>query len=204
MPVETIQRPPSPPLPHPPQQHSINDMPPQPFILTLRLDKGTEKILTDLRIRYFPKHRNYLSAHVSLFHALPAAQKPTYHQILSSLSQTTAPFTVGIKNPFALGRKGVALNVSSFKLRSIHDELLKRFKEQGVELTEQDQSRLRAHVTVQNKVGEEEAKRTLEEVKKMWAERGARAEGLVVWRYEVGGEWTWLKEYDFEKVEEGR
>lgn len=94
--------------------------------------------------------------------------------------------------------------MSSFKLRSIHDELLKRFKEQGVELTEQDQSRLRAHVTVQNKVGEEEAKRTLEEVKKMWAERGARAEGLVVWRYEVGGEWTWLKEYDFEKVEEGR
>lgn len=70
-----------------------------------------------------------------------------------------------------------------------------------MELTEQDQSRLRAHVTVQNKVGEEEAERTLEEVKKMWVERAARAEGIVVWRYEVGGEWTFLKEFEFEGVE---
>ncbi|KAE9986686.1 hypothetical protein EG328_005013 [Venturia inaequalis] len=212
MPVETIQRPPSPPerqINHHQQQplqrrhqRSGSGMPPQPFILTLRLDKASERVLTDVRTKYFPKHRNFLSGHLTLFHALPAAQKPVYHQVLTSLSTSTSPFTVGIKEPFPLGKKGVGLNVSSFKLRGLHDELLKRFRDEGVELTVQDQSRLRAHVTVQNKVGEEEAGRTLEEVKNMWVERAARAEGIVVWRYETSGEWTFLKEFEFKGLEE--
>lgn len=84
----------------------------------------------------------------------------------------------------------------------MHDELLNSFRKEGVELTEQDQSRLRAHVTAQNKVGEEEAGKTLKEVKKLWIERAARAEGIVVWRYESSGEWTFLKEFDFKGLEE--
>jgi hypothetical protein len=195
MSVETIPQ---------PQQTLPNaepEMPPQPLIVTLRLDKATEKILTDLRTKYFPKHRNFLSAHITLFHALPATHSPMYSQILTSLASSTAPFTVGIKNPFPIGKKGVGLNISSFKLRGLHDELLRRFKDEGVELTEQDRSKLMAHVTVQNKVGEQEAGRTLEEVRKMWMDRGARAEGFVIWRYEVGGEWTWLREFEFKDEE---
>jgi hypothetical protein len=178
-------------------------MPTQPFILTLRLDKVTEHLLTQLRTKYFPKHRNFLAAHITLFHALPASRQPDYAKILTDLTSRTAPFTIGIKNPFPLGQKGVGLNVSSFKLRNLHDEILRAFREEGVELTEQDQAKIKAHVTVQNKVGEEEARRTLEAVKREWNERGARAEGIVVWRYEVGGEWTWLKEYEFKGIERG-
>lgn len=95
----------------------------------------------------------------------------------------------------------MGLNVSSPKLRGLHDELLRRFGEEGVQLTEQDRVRLRAHVTVQNKVGEEEAKKTLDRVNESWRDRGAKAEGIVVWRYEVGGEWTWLKDYEFKGTE---
>jgi hypothetical protein len=192
MPVNIVQQPPP-----KPQSHSEGKMPPQPLILTLRLDKATEKIMTDLRRKYFPKHRNFLSAHVTLFHALPAVHKPIYNHILSSVTSSMAPFTVGIKDVFPLGNKGVGLNVSSIKLRHLRDVLLASFREEGIELTEQDQRRLRAHITIQNKVGEEEARRTLDEVKKSWVDRGAKAEGIVVWRYEVGGEWTRLEEHEF-------
>ncbi|KAF7898937.1 uncharacterized protein EAF01_008150 [Botrytis porri] len=150
----------------------------QPFILTLRLDASSEKLLTALRTRYFPSSRNYLSAH----------QK----------------FKVGIKDPFPLGKKGVALNIASFKLRKIHEELLGEFREKGVQLTEQDDRKVRPHVTVQNKVEEGEAKRTLEEMKREWMMNGdgnggigGMAEAITLWRYEVSGEWTHLEDYEF-------
>ncbi|KAM0158413.1 hypothetical protein ACHAQE_004202 [Botrytis cinerea] len=176
----------------------------QPFILTLRLDAASEKLLTALRTRYFPSSRNYLSAHVTLFHALPSSQYSLYRSILTSLSSREQKFKVGIKNPFPLGKKGVALNIASFKLRKIHEELLGEFRENGVQLTEQDERKIRPHVTVQNKVGEEEAKRTLEEVRREWIMHGdgnegigGMAEAISLWRYEVGGEWTHLEDYEF-------
>ncbi|THV52884.1 hypothetical protein BGAL_0065g00120 [Botrytis galanthina] len=176
----------------------------QPFILTLRLDAASEKLLTALRTRYFPSSRNYLSAHITLFHALPSSQHFLYKSTLSSLSSRERKFKVGIKDPFPLGKKGVALNIASFKLRKIHEELLEEFREKGVQLTEQDDRKIRPHVTVQNKVEEEEAKRTLEEVKKEWTMHGdgnggigGMAEAISLWRYEVSGEWTHLEDYEF-------
>jgi len=173
--------------------------PPQPFILTLRLDKATESLLTQLRTKYFPKHRNFLSAHITLFHALPKQSQPQYARILSNLVKSTSPFNVGVKNPFALGKKGVGINISSHRLRQLHDELLREFKAADIELTEQDRSRFNAHVTIQNKVEEKEAMNTLLAVKEEWKDTGAKAEGLVLWRYEIGGQWTWLEEYSFGK-----
>lgn len=97
-----------------------------------------------------------------------------------------------------LGKKGVGINIASFKLREIHKEIQDRFWNAGVELTEQDQNKLNPHVTVQNKVGLEEAEKTLEAVRGEFEDRAGKAVGLVVWRYEVNGEWTKLKEFDFQ------
>lgn len=171
----------------------------QPLVLTLRLDSASEKILTALRTRYFPSHRNHLSAHITLFHALPASSQDFYTQTLSSITAREAPFTLGIKSPFPLGKKGVGINIASFKLRKIHDELLEVF-EQEVQLTEQDQVRLRAHVTVQNKVSEEEARRTLEALKNEFEEKPGTGEALSLWRYEKNGAWTLLKDFDFQGI----
>lgn len=66
-----------------------------------------------------------------------------------------------------------------------------------VQLTDQDRRKLNPHVTVQNKVGEEEAKETLEIVKREFEEQAGRAEALTLWRYEVGGEWTHLEDFSF-------
>lgn len=171
----------------------------QPFVLTLRLDAAAEKILTGLRTKYFPSHRNYLAAHVTLFHALPAVSQPEYARILRDMTQSTSGFRIGLKNPFMLGKKGVGINVASFKLREFHRELQTRFRDAKVEMTEQDERPLRAHVTIQNKVRQEEAEETLKKVKNEFEERAGQASGLTVWRYEVNGEWTKLHDYDFRK-----
>lgn len=71
------------------------------------------------------------------------------------------------------------------------------FGKEGVHLTEQDGRKIRPHVTVQNKVGEEEAGKTLQELKKTFGERSGKAEGFALWRYEDSGEWTHLKEFPF-------
>jgi hypothetical protein len=98
---------------------------------TLRLDEPSEKLLTALRTRHFPSSRNFLSAHITLFPTLP----PSSHDFLSrtflSISARESPFAVGIKTPFALGKEGVGINIASFKLRSLHDELLDVLKGRG-------------------------------------------------------------------------
>ena len=169
----------------------------QPLVLTLRLDAASQKLLTSLRTRYFPQARNYLQAHLTLFHALPSTSHNQIENILFRVVSREKPFTVGIKNPFLLGRKGVGINIASHKLRLFHEELMSDFGEAGLDLTEQDLRKIRPHVTVQNKVGEEEAKKTLEELKSTFKEMAGTAEGFVLWRYEDGGEWTHLTEFPF-------
>ncbi|KAM3077351.1 hypothetical protein ACMFMG_006701 [Clarireedia jacksonii] len=170
----------------------------QPFVLTLRIDSASEKLLTGLRTRFFPESRNYLNAHITLFHALPADSLPLYQAILTQVAQRESCFTLGINAPFPLGKKGVGINVASHNLRELHEELLEHFKKEEVQLTDQDQRKLRPHVTVQNKVGEEEARETLEIVKREFKEQAGRAEALTLWRYEVGGEWTHLEDFPFQ------
>ena len=66
-------------------------------------------------------------------------------------------------------------------------------------LTEQDQRGIRPHVTVQSKVGPEEALKTLKELRATFEDRSGMAEGFAMWRYEDGGEWTHLKEFPFSR-----
>lgn len=78
----------------------------------------------------------------------------------------------------------------------MHEELLDVLGKE-VDLTAQDRGSLRAHVTVQNKVNEEEAKRTLEKLINEFEDRAGTGEALSLWRYEVGGEWTHLRDFEF-------
>lgn len=72
----------------------------------------------------------------------------------------------------------------------------------GLFLTRQDRRRLRPHVTLQNKVGTELAQRTLRAVEEEFEGREGRAEGVRLWRYEVGGKWSFLDDWAFRGKEE--
>jgi len=47
---------------------------PAPLILTLTLDEASQAFFDEQRRQYFPPKINYLSAHLTLFHALPGAE----------------------------------------------------------------------------------------------------------------------------------
>ena len=50
---------------------------PAPLILTLKLDQASFTRLDALRQAHFPPERNWLSAHLTLFHHLPGDQRPS-------------------------------------------------------------------------------------------------------------------------------
>ncbi|RDW66210.1 hypothetical protein BP6252_09845 [Coleophoma cylindrospora] len=171
----------------------------QPLIITLRLNAATEAILTALRTRYFPRQLNHLSSHITLFHALPGTSQHLVSHQLQHVTSAMAAFTVQVSSPFAMGKKGVALNVVSSDIGSLHKQLLDAWKAEKIALTSQDDNvKKHAHVTVQNKVGEEVARKTLGELTAQWEPKMATAEGLRLWRYEQGGEWTFLEEFRFQ------
>ena len=163
----------------------------RPLVLTLRLDETTQARFDRERSAHFPPGRTAVGAHVTLFHALPGAQRSWVEDALVR-EQARAPFAVQVTEPFALGR-GVAYGLRSPALDALHRALQEQW---SAVLTPQDRQRFRAHVTVQNKVTPEHARATLALLRSAHRPVEATAEGLQLWRYD-GGPWTPLGRYDF-------
>lgn len=124
----------------------------QPYILTLLLDKSTQTRLNALRTAHFPAHRNYLAAHVTLFHALPLLNLPQIKADLEHLCELTEPYDLIVGPVFPMSNTGVGVDVESRKgrTRNLRERLLKRWRATGVEMTNQDKHNLtRPHVTIQ-------------------------------------------------------
>lgn len=82
-------------------------VPLNPLVLTLTLDRASQAFLTNLRAKYFPPHRNHLHAHVTLFHAIPAAWIHELDRELTKLCGKAKEWDVGIGEPKKMGRGGV-------------------------------------------------------------------------------------------------
>ncbi|WP_165246679.1 2'-5' RNA ligase family protein [Paludisphaera soli] len=155
---------------------------PPTFIATVKLDDESSRRLDRLRKRYFPPERNFLDAHVTLFHKL-------FAEGLTILEAEAAeadprPFEVALSGPFSLGR-GVAIRVESGELVALRRRLAARLV---ADLSAQDRQPYNPHVTIQNKVTAEEARETLAAVRREWIPSVARVEGIDVWEY-LGGPW---------------
>ena len=59
---------------------------PAPLILTLTLAAASQQFFDDLRRQHFPPRLNHLSAHLTLFHALPGAEEATIAAQLAELA----------------------------------------------------------------------------------------------------------------------
>ncbi len=164
----------------------------RPLVLTLRLDDATQARLDRERAAFFPPGRTAVGAHVTLFHALPGWGRPEVETVLQG-HRSLPPFRVAVTEPFSLGR-GVAYGLRSTELEALHRVLQDRWRDR---LTAQDRQRLRAHVTVQNKVTPEVARETLARLRAAYVPVEATALGLELWRYD-GGPWTPLGRHDFE------
>jgi 2'-5' RNA ligase len=163
------------------------------LILTLELDPTSFEIFNTLRKEHFPPERNFLDAHITLFHKLPEEQEASIKETLQEISSRSA-LMLSFSSLRFLG-KGVAVNVESSELLELRRQLATTWQDW---LEAQDKQPFKPHVTVQNKVTPEEAKRLLENLQQTWVPLTGKGTGLLLWRY-LGGPWELVEKFPFSK-----
>ncbi|MDZ4308177.1 2'-5' RNA ligase family protein [Allopontixanthobacter sp.] len=163
-----------------------------PFIVTALLPPELARWATDLRTAHFPPERNFLKAHVTLFHALPYFCGDEARAALAQETAEHVPVEAELAGLMSLGG-GTALKLSSPAMLDLRDRLAGRFH--GL-LTAQDSHRPRLHVTIQNKVTAKEAKALQAELAPQITPLRFRFSGLGLYIYR-GGPWDHVRDYPF-------
>ena len=143
-----------------------------------------------MRETHFPPDRNYIDAHVTLFHMLP--EEPFVVEELASAAAVYKPFAVSVTGLRFLG-KGVAYTLESASLLALHRRLAADFAEP---LTPQDRQKFQPHIVVQNKVTPEAARALLLTLRASFAPRVMEATGLTLWFYR-NGPWERAQSFPF-------
>lgn len=163
-----------------------------PIIITAEMSKTDQAWANALRHAHFPPERNFLDAHITLFHHLPPSHLPEIKSRLAALAAECPPPVAHLSEVMMLGR-GVAYRVDSPELLSIRDELAEEFR--GL-LIPQDQSSPRLHITVQNKVKPADAKMLHAELSAAFKPRLLAISGLTA-HYYRGGPWEHIATWSF-------
>jgi hypothetical protein len=161
------------------------------LIVTAELGAEDFAWLDGQRRAYFPPERNQLSAHLTMFHALPPSSETEARQLLARLAAGPRPGALvgGVMN---LGR-GVAYRVVSEELTAIRSEITAHFHGS---LSAQDAQGWRPHVTVMNKAEPNAAKALLRQLEAAFQPRPLQVAGLGLHRY-LGGPWERLDCWSF-------
>lgn len=163
-----------------------------PLILTLKMDDRSQKHFDRLRESHFPRERNYLAAHLTLFHKLPGEHADGISADLQKLCQQQAPFTLKATGLRSLGR-GVAYELASPELAALRRELADSW---GPWLGAQDLQGFKPHITVQNKVSPETARILHAQLQEGFSPFEVGGAGLSLWRY-LDGPWEPVDTYLF-------
>lgn len=157
---------------------------PAPLILTLLLDGASQAFFDEQRRRYFPASRNHLSAHLTLFHALPGAEEAAISEYLGAVAAAEPPLALTAAAVKFMGQ-GVMYSLECPPLVALHRRLQQHWQPW---LSAQDRQGLRPHVTVQNKVAPAEARALFETLSAGFQPFTATGTGLALWAYR-GGPW---------------
>lgn len=161
-----------------------------PLILTLKIDTESFQFFDELRGKYFPPERNFLAAHVTLFHHLPGAEIEEIKVALREIVDETTIFPLEFTKWRFLG-KGSAMTIESAELLRLRARLANHWQD---DLTAQDKQKFQPHITVQNKVAPDEARELYEKLSAEWKAKDGAGKGLTLWHY-IGP--TWKFEQDF-------
>ncbi|MEO6669386.1 MAG: 2'-5' RNA ligase family protein [Ferruginibacter sp.] len=161
-----------------------------PLIITLKLDDETQFFFNRLRQEHFPKHVNYLEAHCTLFHKLPASE-PIIRNTLAALSQRPA-FSMKVAAVKNIGN-GVVYTIESGELGALHKSLQESF---AAWLTNQDRQTLNPHITIQNKVTAFKALTLYEQLKESFVQFDIKAVGISTFLY-LNGPWQHVEDFTF-------
>ncbi len=156
------------------------------------MDSETQSHFDELRRRHFPPERNYLAAHVTLFHALPGSVFETIASVIGDAASRCKPMEAKTDGLRSLGH-GVSFVIQCPGLQAIRTELVTKFQDL---LTVQDRQKWRPHVTVQNKVAKEEAGILMQQLQAEYQPRCFQFHGLDLWHYD-GGPWEHARPFSF-------
>jgi 2'-5' RNA ligase len=164
-----------------------------PLILTLKLDQQTFSYFDQLRQQHFPRERNVLPAHITLFHKLPGDQALTIQETLQTICSHTPVLSLTFSTVRFLGQ-GVAIEVNCPNLVQLRQQLANGWSSW---LTRQDQQGYRPHITIQNKTTPDNARQLYDQLSKNWTPLTGYGEGLLLWYYK-GGPWELAGEFAFD------
>ena len=159
-------------------------MPSAPLILTLTLDAASQAFFDEQRRLHFPPERNYLAAHLTLFHALPGEHEAAIAAYLAGQAAATPALPLAVAGLKFSGR-GVMYSLENPALRPLHRRWQQHWQPW---LTPQDQQGLHPHITVQNKVEPAVARALHTELAAAFQPFEVLGMGLALWAY-LGGPW---------------
>jgi 2'-5' RNA ligase len=161
-----------------------------PLILTLALEPKDFEYFEALRQQHFPPGRNFIAAHLTLFHALPNNES-TINTVKGTADAYT-PFLLNVTKPASIGN-GVVFRMESQALTELHKSLQHTWMDL---LSRQDRQTLWPHITVQNKVNADEAKNLLIQLTESFVPFTVQATGLQLWEY-LNGPWRLVDTFYF-------
>ena len=163
-----------------------------PLILTLQFDERSFAFFDEQRRRYFPPERNFIPAHLTLFHALPGEQLSTIQRDIEIRASDQKPFSLDVTGLRPLGR-GVAYALVSPELAEMRRHFALTWNDW---LKPQDRQNHNPHVTVQNKVDPTQARALLEDLRESFLPFQASGVALDLWWYR-GGPWEKVCSFSF-------
>ena len=160
-----------------------------PIVVTAVLGAADQAWFDRQRTAHFPVERNFLKAHLTMFHHLPPSLEGEVRQRLGEAARDGSP-RARISGLISLGR-GVAYRIDSAELDDVRAHLADLWADL---LTPQDRAPWRAHVTVQNKVDPADARTLLADLKADFRPRPLAIAGYAAWWYR-GGPWEPLSRH---------
>lgn len=163
-----------------------------PLILTLAFEHDASERFNDMRRRHFPAARNFIPAHLTLFHKLPGQEEAPIANVLRSVSRHEEAMLIDVTGIRFLGG-GSAYEMKSKPLMALRRSLAAEWSDW---LSPQDAQGFSPHVTIQNKVPAEAARALADELRAAFTPFQVLATGLLLWRYR-GGPWEAAGEFPF-------
>lgn len=163
-----------------------------PIIISAEMGKTDQAWANGLRRTHFPAERNFLDAHITLFHHLPPSHLPEIKSRLAALVAEYAAPVAHLTDVMLLG-SAVAFRVDSPELLAMRAELAHAFR--GL-LVPQDQAPPKLHITVQNKVDPPVAKALQAHLSETFRPRPLVISGFAA-HYYRGGPWEQIGRWAF-------
>lgn len=161
-----------------------------PLVVTLKIDEPSQLFFNEKRIVFFPAHVNYVDAHITLFHKLPANNKDIETELIAFAKH--ASFELRITD-ISLTETSVSYSITSTILQHLHIKMQLKFDRF---LNRNDRKILKPHITIQNKVTAYKAQKTQALLLKDFKPFLVNAVGFTSWYY-VKGYWAKKEDYFF-------